>query len=190
MVTGSKQQVYGCLLCYTLNFLVFLKIFTTKKWEKIEREGKLNQYKWKFKSFAINKRFLWKWTHCKQNNTILDGFLSFAKAPRLSPLGKILANWKKEASSPRVLQSCLPLGWGVFIPIPFGTCCPEDLILPSRCCCPMIHVELGHGSWPPPQPWMRSPSKVTLCSQMSISTPRTTGTSWCGWMAWGNLVRS
>ena len=81
---------------------------------------------------------------------------------------------------------------GSFTPLPTnpGSCCLRTCSRPSGAA---VHGHCGaraHGHRLPHWPWTRSPSEATPCCQTSTCTPRTRGTSWCGWTAWGSLVRS
>lgn len=104
----------------------------------------------------------------QRKQTILAGFFFLAKAPRLSPLGKIKRIAKGRTQSYLSVYTFWDLlSWG------------PDLAF-------QVLLSRDYGG---ARPWTRSPSKVTLCCQTSTSTPRTTDTSWCGWTAWGNPVR-
>ncbi|XP_029077268.1 methyltransferase-like protein 22 isoform X5 [Monodon monoceros] len=95
--------------------------------------------------------------------TVLAAFFSLAKALRLSPSGRIKRGLKRELSATWL---------GSFTLFPSGTCCPEDLLSPLRCCCPMVDGE--------PRPWLPSPSPAmdeitfksdTVLSDVHLHTP-------------------
>lgn len=70
------------------------------------------------------------------------------------------------------------------------SCCLRTCSRPSGAA---VHGHCGaraHSHRLPRRPWTRSLSEATPCCQTSTCTPRTRGTSWCGWTAWGSLVRS
>nr|XP_058894417.1 methyltransferase-like protein 22 isoform X4 [Kogia breviceps] len=94
---------------------------------------------------------------------VLVGFCSLAKALRLSPSGRIKRGLKREFSATWL---------GSFILFPSGTCCPEDLLSPLRCCCPMVDGE--------PRPWLPSSAPAmdeitfksdTVLSDVHLHTP-------------------
>nr|XP_033695195.1 methyltransferase-like protein 22 isoform X8 [Tursiops truncatus] len=99
----------------------------------------------------------------KNKITVLAGFCSLAKALRLSPSGRIKRGLKRELSATWL---------GSFALFPSGTCCPEDLLSPLRCCCPMVDGE--------PRPWLPSPAPAmdeitfksdTVLSDVHLHTP-------------------